>query len=356
MRIMLVPRAEQSVVARLLAPIMAFLAALLAGGVLVAAFGRSPLQAFDIYFMQAFTDLWIFQQILAKATPLIIIAIGLAFCFRANRWNIGAEGQYLFGILCGSSLVLATAGVDWSLPILIGACLLAMLGGAIYAGIAAVLKNRFGVNEILTTLMLVYVAQNLVDYMVRGPWRDPASVGFPQSITFDHAALPRLTPDLFSSALVAVFVALIAWFVLARTRFGFAVNITGEAPRAATFAGFNDKRVTMIVLLISGALAGLAGMLEVMGPIGRLNDKLSLGYGFTAIIVAFLGRLSPVGIVIGGIAIALTLVGNENAQITMRLPLDFGRVFQGMLLLFVLAGDTLTRYRIVFVAQETAVG
>jgi general nucleoside transport system permease protein len=355
MRIMLVPRADPSGLAGFLAPIVAFVVALLVGGLLVAAFGRSPWQAFDIYFVQAFADLWILQQILAKATPLIIIAMGLAFCFRANRWNIGAEGQYLFGILCGSSLVLATTGMAWSLPILFAACVLAMLGGAAYAGVAAVLKNRFGVNEILTTLMLVYVAQNLVDYMVRGPWRDPASVGFPQSVMLDHAAVPRLTPDLFSSALVAIIVAFVAWIVLVRTRFGFAVSITGEAPRAANFAGFDDKRVTLIVLLISGAMAGLAGMLEVLGPIGRLNDKLSLGYGFTAIIVAFLGRLSPIGIVIGAIAIALTLVGNENAQIMMKLPLDFGRVFQGLVLLFVLAGDTLTRYRIVIDPRETAV-
>jgi general nucleoside transport system permease protein len=352
MRILLTARPEPSALLRVIAPVLAFLAALAAGAAIVAALGKSPLQAFDIYFTQTFTDPWVFQQVLMKATPLVIIAIGLSFCFRANRWNIGAEGQYLFGILFGSWLAIGTAGSAFSPGFIVPVCLLAMLGGALYAGLAAFLKNRLGVNEILSTLMLVYVAQNLMDFMVRGPWRDPASVGFPQSITFDHIALPRISTELFASTLIAVFVVLIAWFVLTKTRFGFAVSATGEAPKAATFAGFNDKTITLCVLMISGALAGLAGMLEVIGPIGRLNDKLSLGYGFTAIIVAFLGRLSPVGIVLAGFAIALTLVGNENAQIMMRLPLDFGRVLQGLLLLFVLAGDTLTRYRLVIVPAE----
>jgi general nucleoside transport system permease protein len=352
MRLALVPRSEPSPLLRTLAPLLAFLAALLVGALIVAALGKSPAQAFDIYFTQAFTDPWVFQQVLMKATPLVIVAIGLSFCFRANRWNIGAEGQYLFGILFGSWLALATAGIGPSPWLLVPVCFLAMLGGALYAGLAAVLKNRLGVNEILSTLMLVYVAQNVLDYMVRGPWRDPASVGFPQSVTLEHIALPRVSTELYLSAPIALAIVAAAWFVLTKTRFGFAVSATGEAPKAATFAGFNDKTVTLCALMISGALAGLAGMLEVAGPIGRLNDKLSLGYGFTAIIVAFLGRLSPIGIVIAGFAIALTLVGNENAQIMMRLPLDFGRVLQGLLLLLVLAGDTLTRYRIVLLRDE----
>ncbi len=234
-----------------------FLIALAIGGIIIAALGKSPAQAFDIYFTQTFTDAWVFQQVLIKATPLVIIAIGLSFCFRANRWNIGAEGQYLAGILCGSWLALSTAGTGWSPWLLLPIALLAMLGGALYAGIAAVLKNRLGVNEILTTLMLVYVAQNVTDYMVRGPWRDPASVGFPQSVTFEHIALPMISAEMHLGVLVALMVAGIGWFVLTKTRYGFAVSATGEAPKAATFAGFNDRTVTLSVLLISGAMAGL---------------------------------------------------------------------------------------------------
>jgi general nucleoside transport system permease protein len=347
MRLMLVPRAEPSLLIRWLSPVIAFLAALIVGGLIIAALGKSPFQAFDIYFTQAFTDTWVMQQVLRKATPLIIIAIGLAFCFRANRWNIGAEGQYVFGAMVGSWLAINTAGMAWTPILLIPIALLAMAAGAAYAAIAAFLKNRLGVNEILTTLMLVYVARFWMDYMVRGPWRDPASVGFPQSVTFEHIAPPMLTSEMHIGVVIALIVVLLAAFVLGKTRFGFAVSATGEAPKAATFAGFNDKAVTLAVLLISGALAGLAGMIEVAGSVGRLNDKISLDYGFTAIIVAFLGRLSPIGILIAGIALALTLVGNENAQIFMKLPLDFGRLLQGLLLLFVLAGDTFTRYRLV---------
>jgi general nucleoside transport system permease protein len=353
MRLVLIPRPDTNPWLRAVAPVIAFLIALAIGGMMIAALGKSPAQAFDIYFTQAFTDLWILQQVLNKATPLVIIAIGLSFCFRANRWNIGAEGQYLAGILIGGVLAVNTAGMPWSPWLLVPIAMLAMIGGAAYAGIAAVLKNRLGVNEILTTLMLVYVAQNMMDYMVRGPWRDPASVGFPQSVTLEHIALPKITADMHLGVLVALVVVCVAWFVLTRTRYGFAVSATGEAPKAATFAGFNDKTVTLSVLLISGALAGLAGMIEVAGSIGRLNDKMSIGYGFSAIIVAFLGRLSPIGILIAGFAIALTLVGNENAQIFMKLPLDFGRLLQGLLLLLVLAGDTLTRYRIAVIRDET---
>ncbi len=176
MRLVLTPRASVHPAMEAIAPVLAFLVALLIGGIIVAAMGKSPAMAFDIYFVQPFTDAFLFQALLLKATPLIIIAIGLTFCFRANRWNIGAEGQYLAGILCGAAIAVNTAGISWSPWLLLPVGLAAMIGGALYAAIAAVLKNRLGVNEILTTLMLVYVAQNVTDYMVRGPWRDPASV------------------------------------------------------------------------------------------------------------------------------------------------------------------------------------
>jgi general nucleoside transport system permease protein len=345
MGIQLVPRAEISTIQTIVAPIVAFLLAIAVGALLVLALGASPAKAFEIYFLQPFTDSWAIQALILKATPLIIIGLGLIFCFRANRWNIGAEGQYIIGAMFGGWLAINTAGQGglWLIaPIL----LLSMLGGALFAAIPAQLRNRFGVNEILTSLMLVYVAKLALDYAVRGPWRDPASIGFPQSVTFDHVALPRITTELHIGVIIAALLVIATVFILARLRFGFAISVTGEAPRAATFSGFNDKQVTLVAFMISGALAGLAGMIEVLGPIGRLQPVISPDYGFTAIIVAFLGRLSPVGVVIAGFAIALTLIGSETAQIMLKLPLDLGRVFQGLLLFFVLAGETLTRYTI----------
>ena len=347
MQLRLVPRSDPGLARQVLTPIIAFALALIIGGLCVAAMGKSPWQAFAIYFVQPLTDSWALQALLLKATPLVIIAIGLSFCFRANRWNIGAEGQYIMGALAGSWIAIAASGwahASFLIPVAFAA---AMVAGAAYAGIAAFLRNRLGVNEILTSLMLVYVAQLLLDYLVRGPWRDPASVGFPQSVSFSAMALPFVFGDLHIGVVIAALIVGIGAFILGRTRFGFAVSATGEAPKAATFAGFNDQSVTMAVLLISGALAGLAGMIEVLGPIGRLQPSISPGYGFTAIIVAFLGRLSPVAILVAALAIALTLIGNETAQITLKLPLDLGRLFQGLLLFLVLAGDTLTRYRLV---------
>ena len=215
--------------------------------------------------------------------------------------------------------------------------------------VPAVLKTRFGANEILTSMMLVYVAELLLDWLVRGPWRDPKGFNFPQSVMFEpEAQIIRILGDtrLHIGAPLALIVALAAAFLMARTLKGFEIRLVGEAPRAAAFAGFSHKRLTWTVFAISGALAGLAGVIEVAGSIGQLQPSISPGYGFTAIIVAFLGRLNPIGCLIAGLFLALTFIGGENAQIMLRLPLDVTRVFQGFLLFFVLACDAFLFYRI----------
>lgn len=332
-----------------MAPVVAALVTLVVGAVMFVLLGHDPVRAFTIYFIEPLGDAYTLQELVVKASPLLLIGIGLSFCYRANRWNIGAEGQYVAGAVLGSWLALATHGMEagpWVLPAML---VLGALGGALWGLIPAFLRVRFGASEILTSLMLVYVAQLGLDYLVRGPWRDPQGFNFPQSVTFDDVALmPLLMGEgrLHGGILIALLAVIAATFVLGRTLVGFSIELAGSAPRAAAFAGFDEKRVTYGVFAVSGALAGLAGIIEVAGPIGQLQPTISPGYGFTAIIAAMLGRLHPVGILVASLVLALTYIGGEAAQISMRLPFDVTRVFQGTLLIAILAADILVRYRI----------
>ncbi|MDJ1156864.1 ABC transporter permease [Chelatococcus sp. SYSU_G07232] len=359
MRLELVPRATVSPAARLLAPIGALILSFALGGIIVALMGRSPLTALDIYVLQPLSDPWALQELVVKATPLVLIAVGLSFCFRASLWNIGAEGQYVVGAICGSALALATHGTEagaWVLPAMLG---LGILGGALWGLVPAFLRVRFGVSEILTSLMLVYVAELMLDYLVRGPWRDPKGFNFPQSVGFDTAATLPILGDggrLHVGVLFALAAAAVAWVVMTRTLFGYRLRVTGDAPRAARFAGFDERRTALAVFAISGGLAGLAGIVEVSGQIGQLKPSISPGYGFTAITVAFLGRLHPLGILFAGLVMALTFIGGEAAQISLRLPFDLTKAFQGILLFCVLAADALVSYRIRLVRRGVLAG
>jgi general nucleoside transport system permease protein len=349
-------RSEATLWTRLVSPLAAVALTLLFGAAIFAALGKDPLQALYVYFIEPLAGGWGVQEVLVKATPLVLIAIGLSLCFRANVWNIGAEGQYTIGAIAGSGVALTFGSVD-TVFVLPAMLLAAMLAGAAYGLIPAVLKNRFGANEILTSLMLVYVAQYLLDYLVRGPWRDPAGFNFPQTETFSAAATMPLLADggrLHAGAILALMAVLFAAVLLGRTMKGFEIKVMGAAPRAGAFGGFRLDWVVLFTFAISGALAGLAGIGEVAGPIGQLVPTISPGYGFTAIIVAFLGRLDPVGILFAGLLLALTYIGGENAQIAMEIPIDLTRVFQGMLLFFVLACDALSAYRLVRIDAQPA--
>ena len=348
MRIVLEARQDTSFALHLLAPLLAVALSLASAVVMFAALGVDPLAALHAYFILPLSDSWGLQEVAVKATPLVLIAVGLSFCYRAGTWNIGAEGQFLVGALAGSWLAVATHGVPqgpWLLPAMLAA---GAIGGAAFALIPAGLKTRFGANEILTSLMLVYIAELLLDWLVRGPWRDPAGFNMPQTVTFAREATVPLLMEggrLNLGTPVMLGVVALAAVLASRTLKGFEIRLVGEAPRAARFAGFDAKRLTWTVFAISGALAGLAGVLEAAGTMRQLQPGLSPGYGFTAIIVAFLGRLNPVGCLVAGLFLAVTFIGGENAQIMLRLPLDATRVFQGLLLFYVLACDTLLVYR-----------
>ncbi|MBX3597187.1 MAG: ABC transporter permease [Rhizobiaceae bacterium] len=351
MRIELVKRPERSKLFSALSPFIAFALTVMAGAILFAALGKNPLAALYTYFIDPVTQVWQLHELAIKAAPLILIGVGLAVCYRANVWNIGAEGQFVIGAVTGSILpVMFPAATGWwVLPLML---VMGALGGAAYASIPAFLKTRFNTNEILTSLMLVYVAQLFLDWLVRGWWRDPQAYNFPQSVQFNPSAvLPELDPMAgranwgFVFALVA---AVLVWLMLSRMMKGFEIRVLGSSPRAGRFAGFRYSYMVFFAFLISGALAGLAGISEVSGAIGQLQPSISPGYGFTAIIVAFLGRLNPLGIVAAGLVLALTYLGGEAAQTALGISDKVARVFQGMLLFFVLASDTLIHYRIRF--------
>jgi simple sugar transport system permease protein len=332
-----------------LSPLIALVLTLLSGVLLFQVMGVEPGKALYAFFVEPLTSKYGWGELGVKATPLVLIAVALSIGFRAGVWNIGAEGQLTLGAICGGGIALLFYEVDsfFVLPLMV---ICGILGGMFWASIPALLRTRFNANEILTSLMLTYVATLILSLLVHGPWRDPDGFNFPESRIFsDSATLPIILDGtrLHLGWIFALIVVVGAWVLMARTIIGFQVKVVGEAPAAGRYAGFSVNKVIWFALMLSGGAAGLAGLVEVSGPIGQLLPSISPGYGFTAIIVAFVGRLHPVGVLFAGLLMALSYLGGESAQISMNLPLAVTGVFQGMLLFFLLACDVLIQYRIV---------
>ena len=331
-------------------PVLALVITVMLGTLMFIALGKDPLKGLEMFFWLPIKSGYAIGELLVKATPLLIIALGLAVCFRSNVWNIGAEGQYVIGaIFAGGVALLAdkTTGGWIVVPIVLAG----VLGGMLWASITALLRDHFNANEILVSLMLVYVAVQLLSFMVGGPWKDPNGFNFPQSKTFEAATrIPRLFDGsrLSMGMLLAVTGVVAMWVFLFRTRAGFAQQVGGLAPAAARYAGFSSRKALWTALMISGGAAGLAGALEVAGPIGQLTPYVPAGYGFAAIIVAFVGRLHPVGIVFSALLMSMFYIGGELAQSRLGLPKSLTGVFQGLLLFNLLACDTLIAYRFKF--------
>ena len=329
-------------------PLLALLITVLIGVALFSALGKDPLRGLQVFFWEPVKSGYAIGELMVKATPLLLIALGLAVCFRSNVWNIGAEGQFIAGAIAagGVALLAEKGGSGW---IVIAVLLAGTLGGMLWGGITALLRDRFNANEILVSLMLVYVADLLLGYLVYGPWKDPAGYNFPQTKTFEAVTqIPRLFAGSRVSIGLAIALAGAAalWVFLFRTRAGFALQVGGLAPAAARYAGFSSRSALWLALLVSGGAAGLAGALEVAGPIGQLTPYVPAGYGFAAIIVAFVGRLHPVGMVFAAILMSMFYIGGELAQSRLGLPKSLTGVFQGLLLFTLLACDTLVMYRI----------
>ena len=345
------PRPQPSQLMSLLSPLMALAFTVLIGVALFVLLGKDPVRGLQVFFIEPVKNLYALAELSVKATPLILIALGLAVCYRSNVWNIGAEGQYIVGALAGGWVAmqagpdLAWLGKGIVVPILLAG----VIGGLFWAAIVAALRDRFNANEILVSLMLVYVAEQLLGWLVYGPWKDPAGYNFPQTITFlPETKIPRLVPGL--RAHIGLFIALAAvgvlWAFLFRTYRGFALQVGGLAPAAARYAGFSSRNALWVALGTSGGLAGLAGALEAAGPLGQLTPHVPAGYGFAAIIVAYVGRLHPVGIVFSGILMSMFYIGGELAQSRLGLSKSLTGVFQGLLLFTLLACDTLILYRV----------
>jgi simple sugar transport system permease protein len=340
-------RPEPSVFWRYASPVLALVITVLIGVGLFAALGKNPLQGLQMFFWEPLKSAYAVGELMVKATPLLVVALGLAVCFRSNVWNIGAEGQFIIGaVAAGGVALLADANTGrW---IVLAILLAGVLGGMAWAGVTALLRDRFNANEILVSLMLVYVADMVLSYLVYGPWKDPMGFNFPQTRTFDAVTqIPRLMSG--SRVSVGLLLALAGaaglWVFLFRTRAGFAQQVGGLAPAAARYAGFSSRKALWLALLTSGGAAGLAGALEVAGPIGQLTPYVPAGYGFAAIIVAYVGRLHPVGMVFSAVLMSMLYIGGELAQSRMGLPKSITGVFQRLLLFALLACDTLVAYR-----------
>ncbi len=347
------PRARISKPMVYLAPLVAVILTILTGIILFFAMGHEPIKSLFTFFIAPISDIYGISELFVKATPLIIIAIGLSYGFKSNVWNIGAEGQLTIGALFGGGLALLFYDVN-SMFLLPGMLILGAVGGIAWAAIPAFLKTRYNTNEILTTLMLTYIGLLFLSLLIHGPMKDPDGMNFPESKLFhDAALLPIIYAEtrLHLGFLIALSLIFISWLLLSRHVIGFEMKVIGMAPKAASFAGYNKNRIVWLSFIITGACSGLAGVCEVAGPLGQIVPTISPGYGFTAIIVAFVGRLNPVGILFSGLLVALSYLGGENAQIDLNMPNAVTGVFQGMLLFFLLASDILIRYRVILTSR-----
>lgn len=351
MRIILEKRAERSWKMALLSPVIAVVLTLIVGGLVFALRGVAPLHGLYVFFIEPLTDEWAREKLIVKATPLVLIAVGLAVCYSANVWNIGAEGQFVVGALFAGTVPVLFSG--WQGPeVMVVMLAMGMIGGLLWALIPAYLRVKYRANEILTSLMLVYVARLVFDWLVRGILRDPNGHNFPKSVRF--AGWQRLPSwgDVHLGAVFAVVAALALAFLLWKTLKGFELRTLGSAPRAGRFAGFSGDSAVYFCFCLSGAMAGLAGASDVMGVGHQLQTPYEPNYGFVAIIVAYLGRLNPIGAIVAGLLLALTFIGGEAAQVSLGVPDKIAKVFQGVLLFFVLASDTLILYRIRFEGKK----
>lgn len=346
---LLEPRANPSQLMKWLSPVIALLAMLVVGSLLFLMLGKDPVHAFYVFFIEPLSTSYGWSELLVKASPLILIALGLAIGFRARLFNIGAEGQLTMGAIFAGGLAIAWQDVHsiWILPAMFVA---GAIGGGLWGAIPALLKTKFNAEETLTTLMLNYVASFMLLYLINGPWRDPSGMNFPQSIMFEDSTLLPIVFEgtrVNSSIFITILAVLLFWLFTARSYKAYALEVGGQAPAAARYAGFSAKGAIWFSLIVSGVMAGIAGVGEIAGPVGQLNQNISPGYGYAAIIVAYMGRLNPIGVALAGFLMALLYLGGEAAQMSLQLPAAITGLFQGMLLFFLLASDAFidNRYR-----------
>ncbi len=355
MRIKLEKRREPSMAMLVVTPVASVLLTMFVGMIVFDLIGIDGFRAVVDIFLSPLLASYKWQDVAVKAAPLIIIALGLAVGNRAQVWNIGAEGQYIVGALAAAGVGLAFGAMGGPLVVFL-MVVAGVIAGAAWAAVPAALRTRYSVNEILSSLMLTYVALQLLSYLVGGPWKDPNGRNFPATAPLaDSQTLPVWgSSTVHLGVLVALILPFVFWFLMTRSVFGFQIRVVGSAPNAARHGGFDGRQTIWLALMISGGMAGLAGSLEFTGVLHKIDLGFPSGYGFTAIIVSFLGRLNPIGCLVAGIVLAVTYVGGQMAQTSVHIPNSTAGIFQAMMLFFILASDILIRYRIKFVRGATA--
>ncbi|MBN1666978.1 MAG: ABC transporter permease [Anaerolineales bacterium] len=353
MKIVFEKRLKRSRWASLLVPVFSFVLALVFGGLILLAFGVNPIEAYTVMAKGSLGSGYALSETLVKAIPLMLTGLGVSIAFRMLFWNIGAEGQLAMGGIAAAYVALFMADIVPPALMIPTMMLASILLGALWGLIPAILKATIGVNEILTTLMMNYIAILLVEHLYLGPWRDPAGYGFPGSAPFpDAAQLPRLFGRVHLGIVFAIVAAILLWFILNRTRRGYEIQVIGENPRAARYSGISIARNILVVMLISGGLSGLAGMAEVSGIARRLYSGLTVGYGYTAIIVAWLANLNPFGVLIVAFLMGALLIGGDQIQIALQTPAAVALVLQGAILFFMLGGTVFVNYRIRLIRED----
>jgi len=329
------------------APVVGVVIGLLIGAVLMVIADVDPLEAYKLMLSGAFGGQRQITETLLKTTPLLLIGLGLCVAFRARVWNIGAEGQYFMGALLGGLVALYLP--HWPRAILLPTMVLAgIVGGALWALIPALLKVRARINEIISTLMLNYIAILFLTYLARGPLQEPGGY-LPVSARFDPATRLPLLGDtrIHAGVLLAFALVPLVYYLLWQTPLGFRARAVGSRASVARYAGFNVERIIIFVLLFSGALAGLAGIIEVSTLHFRLKAGISGGYGFSAILVALLGRMNPFGVAIASLFFAALIIGAETMHVLAGVPPELADAIQAIIVLSVLAVDALARRRLV---------
>lgn len=323
--------------------LLAAFAATVVCAIVLLAIGASPLATYTTIFTGPFQDLFGISEILVRAVPLILVALGIAISFRSGIINIGAEGQIMVGILASTATALAFPHLPKAvlLPMML---LAGVVGGGLWAGIAGILRAKLGVNEILSTVMLNYIAAQFYTYLLRGPMIDPGELetgsGTPQSLRLPvEAWLSRLVPGtrLHTGLILALVLAVGVYFLLWRTTWGYRMRAAGAEPKAARYAGIHVERSLVTAMVLAGGFAGLAGAVEVAGVHHRAIENISSGYGFAGIVVALFGALHPAGIVPAAAFFGLLLVGADMTQRSAGVPANMILVLQGVIILAIVS-------------------
>lgn len=349
MKIKLERRASPPTYLSILYIVIFILFAFFISGFIFKAYGIDPILAYKIIFIHAYGSPAGIYETIVKAIPLILCGVGLSLAFKAEMWNIGAEGQLLLGAIAATGIALFTPTPE---PLIIPTMFVGgFIAGAIWAVIPAILKVLLNVNEVITTMMMNYIAIELVRYLIYGPWRGAREWGYPITDEIpDAAKLIYIsgTRIHIPTLIIAISAAFIIYLVIMHTTLGYEIRVTGENPEAARYAGINYLKIAVFSMAISGGLAGIAGVGEIAGIHYRLRypESISMGYGYTSIIVAWLGRLNPIAIIMSSIFFGGLLVGGYVMKMILGLPVAVVYVFNGIMLMFILIGGILSQYKL----------